>query len=138
MQAPQIVLCHGCPLCSGFCCFHLRRIWEFLVRLSMSTRTAITDFVTYAWIGLCLASIVITIFSSVRRGLVGFCFGLLSMFGAALSFFLIFGLVVAFGEPGGPFQLDTLRLNGLGLSGLICFALGARFGLRRKCPNPRK
>ncbi|PYI86967.1 MAG: hypothetical protein DME26_07820 [Verrucomicrobia bacterium] len=70
--------------------------------------------------------------------MVGFCFGLLSLFGAALSFFLIFGLVVAFGEPGGPFQLDSLLLNGLGLGGLTCLVLGASFGLRRKCPYPRK
>src|SRR6266571_3599660 len=103
----------------------------------MSTRTVLTDFLTYAWIGLCLASLVITICSSCYRGWIGFGFGLLSMFGVALSLFLIFGLVVGFGESGGPFQLDSLGLNGAGAIGLTLFVLGARCGLRRKTGEPK-
>jgi hypothetical protein len=84
------------------------------------------------WAGVGLASLVITVLATLRRGLLGFLFGLLAMLGAGLCFFFIFGLAVASNEPGGPLQLDSLRLNGLGFLGLILFALGARFGLRRK------
>jgi len=72
----------------------------------------------WAWFGLCLSSLMVSLVSFRRRGLVGFCFGLLSMLGAALCFFFNFGVWVAFDDPLGPFQRDSLLLNGLGITGL--------------------
>ena len=87
------------------------------------------NYALICWYGLGLASLIIMILSLRRRGLAGFCFGLLSMFGAALCSLLIFGLVVAFEDPGGPFQKDSLFLNGAGLIGIALFITGAHFGL---------
>jgi hypothetical protein len=86
----------------------------------------------FFWLGLCASSVVILILGLRRRGFPGFCFGLVSMLGAVLCIFLYFGLAVAFEDPGGPVQGDSLFLNGIGLSGLALFVMGARFGLRPK------
>jgi hypothetical protein len=53
------------------------------------------------------------------------------MAGAALSYFLMWGVFVAF-DRYGPFSRDSIMLNGLGLAGLALFITGARFGLRPK------
>jgi hypothetical protein len=91
----------------------------------------LNDLMVCTWLGLCLASLIISLVSFWRRGLVGFCFGLLCMLGGGLCYFFIWGFFVAF-EPGGPFQRDSIMLNGLGLAGLALFITGARFGLRHK------
>ena len=90
------------------------------------------DLILCAWLGLCLASFIISLVSFRRRGLIGFSFGLLSLLGAALSFLCCFGLPVAFEDPGGLFQKGSMMLNGVGLTGLGLFTLGARLGLHRK------
>jgi hypothetical protein len=91
----------------------------------------LNDLMVCTWLGLCLASLIISLASFRRRGLVGFCFGLLCMLGAGLCYFFIWGLFVA-SDRGGPFQRDSIMLNGLGLAGLALFITGARFGLRPK------
>ena len=91
----------------------------------------LNDLMVCTWLGLCLASLIISLVSFWRRGLVGFCFGLLCMLGAGLCYFFIWGFFVAF-EPGGPFQRNSIMLNGFGLAGLALFITGARFGLRHK------
>lgn len=96
---------------------------------------ALTDLMVCTWLGLCLASFIISLVSFWRRGLVGFCRGLLCISGAALSYFFMWGLFVAF-DRGGPFTRDSIMLNGLGLAGLALFITGARFGLRPKRMNP--
>jgi hypothetical protein len=95
----------------------------------------LNDLMVCTWLGLCLASLMISLVSFRRRGLVGFCFGLLCMLGAGLCYFFIWGLFVAL-DRGGPFQRDSIMLNGLGLAGLALFIAGARLGLRPKQGKP--
>src|SRR6516164_5008327 len=46
----------------------------------------LNDLMVCTWLGLCLASLIISLVSFRRRGLVGFCFGLLCMLGAGLCY----------------------------------------------------
>ena len=105
-------------------------VW--LANISYPAARELGDLILFTWFGLCLAAFIISLVSFRRRGLVGFCWGLLCMLGAALCFFFNFGVWVALDDPLGPFQRDSLLLNGLGTTGLALFFLGARLGLRRK------
>jgi hypothetical protein len=97
----------------------------------------VSELITYFCLVLILASVFIACVAVLRRRWIGLGLGLLAISGAFLSIFLSFGIAVAFEDPGGPFQLDSFRLNGVGLVGLTFFYLGARFGLRHKRPRPK-
>ena len=91
-----------------------------------------TDSITY---GACtcmfVASLVVTVSALLRKGLVGFGFGLLSILGSAISFvFLPFA--VAVGVEGHVLTKDFFKLLSMALIGLALFATGTFYGLRRK------